>query len=402
MTTITKPVIIAGSGPSGLLLAQGLKKYGIPFHVFERDSALNLRAQGYRFRLTGEAIAALTSILSPDHFALLKNSCGTHMPMNSHHLNAITAEQAAPRGGPRKFDDRYEPLACDRKVFRSVLFKGLEDDVTFDKEIIGYEVQHDVVVVSFADGSSVTGSLLVGADGSWSKVRQQLVPEVAVPFDTEGRIIYGKTIITPEFLDKFNVHAMKGMTLARDETKELPVTLLLEPMVFQNRDKVTDLELPQDYVYWVLTARKDRVDVAGLSKRPTPEECSKLIREITTDWDNSIKPLFDMQDFPQTSILQIGTMRPPLPQWNSSGRVTLVGDATHCMPPTGGIGATTALRDVGQLLKAITEGGISIESLAKYESEMREYAAEAIKMSAMGGKIFFNLKDLSELKPFEH
>lgn len=53
----------------------------------------------------------------------------------------------------------------------------------------------------------------------------------------------------------------------------------------------------------------------------------------------------------------------------------------HVMLPTSGIGATTALRGVGSLLKAVTEEGITAESLAKFEKQMRVYAKEAISMS---------------------
>ena len=401
MSPITKPIIISGSGPSGLLLAHGLKKHGIPFRVFERDAALNLRAQGYRFKLTGKAIDALISILSPEHFALLKNTCGDFAKMNSERLDALTAEPCQTGGRPPlRPQGRHEPISVDRKVFRSVLYLGLENDVSFNQEIIGYDLVEDGVQVNFADSSATTGSLLVGADGSWSRIRRQLVPD-SVPLDSEGRLFYGKTPITPAFLEKFNAGAIKGMTGVRDDTKDLPITLLLEPMIFSNRDRVKEVELPPDYVYWVVCARKDRVDLSRLSKRPSSEECVALLIELTVHWHDSIKPLFEFQDAPQTSILAIPTTPLPLSEWKSSGRVTLVGDAAHCMPPTGGIGATTALRDVAGLLRALTSDGLSAESLEKYEMEMRGYAAEAVRLSHGGGVHFFGLRPMEELRPFE-
>ncbi|MDE1011873.1 MAG: NAD(P)-binding protein, partial [Paraburkholderia fungorum] len=41
-------VSIVGAGLGGLCLAQGLRKAGVPFDVYERDAAAESRTQGYR------------------------------------------------------------------------------------------------------------------------------------------------------------------------------------------------------------------------------------------------------------------------------------------------------------------------------------------------------------------
>lgn len=93
--------------------------------------------------------------------------------------------------------------------------------MAFDKDIPGYEIEVYGVLVNVTDRETIEGFLLVGADGSWSKVRRQLLPNVS-SLDSEGRLIYGKTIMTPDFLERFNTAAMNGMTLIRDDSKSSP------------------------------------------------------------------------------------------------------------------------------------------------------------------------------------
>lgn len=49
--TEAPPVIIAGAGMVGLLLAQLLKRAGIPFQVYERDTATDSRYGGWAITL---------------------------------------------------------------------------------------------------------------------------------------------------------------------------------------------------------------------------------------------------------------------------------------------------------------------------------------------------------------
>jgi 2-polyprenyl-6-methoxyphenol hydroxylase-like FAD-dependent oxidoreductase len=61
----TLPVLIIGAGISGLLLAQHLRKNGIPFRVFERDTDLTTRGVGWGLTLHW-SLPALRALLNPD------------------------------------------------------------------------------------------------------------------------------------------------------------------------------------------------------------------------------------------------------------------------------------------------------------------------------------------------
>ncbi len=63
------------------------------------------------------------------------------------------------------------------------------------------------------------------------------------------------------------------------------------------------------------------------------------------------------------------------------------------------MGAVTALRDAALLTKVLSEEGVSEENIKLYETPMREYASQAIKMTAMGGKWMFGMPDFEKMKP---
>ena len=44
-------VLIIGGGLGGLACAQGLRKHGIPYEIFERDESPNSRTQGWALSL---------------------------------------------------------------------------------------------------------------------------------------------------------------------------------------------------------------------------------------------------------------------------------------------------------------------------------------------------------------
>ena len=250
------PTLICGAGVSGLCLAQGLLKAKIPSLLFERDPALNIRSQGYRFRILGPGILALREVLLPALYAEVENTCAYLAPGPVVHLNAITAEPTdGPGGAPI---DQVPPLNTDRTVMRSVLSQGLEELIEYNKEFVRYEITSSGVKVSFSDGTQVQGCLLAGADGARSRIKRQLIPDDAL-LDTKGRFLFGKTAMTAEVSASFNKDALKGMTLVRDRSQNVPLTILLDPMHFTRSGSA--VALPDDYIYWVVIAHIDRFGI---------------------------------------------------------------------------------------------------------------------------------------------
>lgn len=392
----THPIIILGAGISGLTLAQGLLKSSIPFRIFERDPTLNTRSQGYRFRIQGPGITALRRVLTPALYSELEASCGYLAPGPIIHLDAVTAKtMEGPKGAPTQPGEE-SPLNADRSVMRSVLFQGLESHVDFNREFTHYSIVPSGVTVHFSDGSQVNGSLLIGADGARSRVKRQLMPD-DVLLDTKGRFLFGKTTLTVEIEESYNQAALKGMSMIKDSSDSNPLTLLMEPMRFTRNN--SPIQLPDDYLYWVLIGHVDRfgMDDKNLLKLSS-EKTATLAETLTAHWHPSFHRLFAQQNRDQTAVLRIATSKPDLPTWESRGRVTLMGDAAHPMAPTAAAGATTAVRDAALLASVLESDGVSLESMERFEKEMRGYASEPIRRSVFGGKMMFGMQGF-ELEP---
>ena len=269
---------------------------------------------------------------------------------------------------------------------RQLLLTGLEDRISFNKSFVAFGFTPRGVIAQFADGSNSEGTLVVGADGSRSRLRKQYLPDHR-HYDTGGRAIYGKTILTDELVSLIPQPFLGGISLVLDNTSDSRKTLFLDVMRFQNSAEFPEGQLPQDYIYWVFLCTKETLGMPDeqylkLSER----EAVELSLTLTDKWDAGLKAVLQLQQPTATSTLRITTADPSMAAWQADERITLLGDSIHGMPPTGGIGANTAFRDAAKLVEIINEG-VTKESIARYEEDMRDNARTAMLGSFNGAKL---------------
>lgn len=172
-------VIIIGSGLAGALLANGLIREGINVHVYERYER-NSRRDGFQIRLTLPAILGLRSCLTPEHLAAVVKNFGPATGMKGE----------APRVLHKDFSllvdfSRFPAYGKNVPINRGILRNALSEPVyeagklDFEKSFESFEViadgtEHEKIRVWFHDGSSDECDILIGADGSYSKVKLKL------------------------------------------------------------------------------------------------------------------------------------------------------------------------------------------------------------------------------------
>ena len=415
-------IIIIGAGICGLALAQGLRKAGISFTVFERDAASDFRLQGYRVTINHTGAQSLKRNLTPELWDLFERSCADSDPFKwPPLLNAVDGsivkgdlfgggggaksagkdakDNKGTAGGDdgasefKRSTDSLGPYSADRTIFRAVLLVGLEENVVYGKGFKQYTITDNRVVAHFTDGTSQEGTLLVGADGLRSPVRLQHVPE-CYPIDTTGRCIYGKTPLNEEVKEKLHPQGLESFSFAVDNRHETKLSLLMQPIRFSNevpvefRDKIPRVE---NYMFWVLVSNKTTFNIEDERLlKLSNKESAQLALDMTKDWIPSIRALFELQEVSQTSTLRVSSVTSNIPVWTPSANVTLIGDAIHIMSPTSGAGANTALKDSADLCRMIIEEGISAESVGKFEGQMREYAQKQIEMGFYNAKAMWN------------
>ncbi|ORX37240.1 hypothetical protein BD324DRAFT_625385 [Kockovaella imperatae] len=408
-----KPVLIIGSGIGGLTLAQGLKRVNIPFAIYERDAAATARPQGYRIRIHGPALDDLEKCLEPSIYRQFEATAGKNVSFGPGGFGRIDARsgEKIQMGGPSRpgggggggpggpggpggsRPDLSRSLPIDRQTMRASLFRGLEP--IYSKAFTKFTETETGVVATFADGTqSIEGSLLVGADGIYSKVARQLVPESS-PLDTGSRMIFGKTPLA-NVRDDLLEELREGVHVVQDKSDPTkPLILFMEVMTFTHADA------PEDYIYWVILGDPQsfgETDEELLMKK-TDHAAAELSRHLTLDWAKGIKVILDHQVEDNTSILRMTTSNPnALPCWPTNRRATLLGDAIHCMPPTGGSGANTAIRDAALLVKTLADSqgadGWPEQVIKGYEDEMRQYAGEIVQSSYRAGVKAFGVKQM--------
>lgn len=368
-------VIIAGGGLGGLCLAQSLHRSGVSAAVHERDDSAHSRDQGYRISLKGTGAQALRACLPPHLYQLAQATA-----IRQARLMSFMDDQLVPRFAkdiPPATDGGF---GVNRRTLREILLAELPG-VRFGRACRGYAATADGrVEARFDDGSTETGDLLVGADGTGSAVRAQLLPDAG--HDDLGWALYGRTPLTPELLaatpdvlvDSFNrVVAADGSAFAVATCR--PVTPYAEAVArFAPQVRLTPI---QDCFSWTMTVHGPLprgVDAAGLHA---------LATRTVAGFHPAVRRIVAEADAAATFPVVLSSAR-PVGFWREPA-VTLLGDAVHTMSPGRGDGANIALRDaslLGALLSDAARGAMPLlRAKQEYEAQMLDYGFAAVEQS---------------------
>jgi 2-polyprenyl-6-methoxyphenol hydroxylase-like FAD-dependent oxidoreductase len=343
--TATTHVTIVGGGLGGLTLARVLHTRGITATVHELDASPAARDQGGTLDLHEESgRRALAEAGLTPAFRSIAREEGEALRILDKHGVVRFEETAEQSGGTRPEVDRGE--------LKRILVESLPDGVV---RWGGKVTAVSAGELTLDTGEVVGTDLIVGADGTWSKVRPLL--SAAVP------VYSGLSFVEATLSDVDTRHPAPaalvgtGSMLALADGKGL-----IAQRTGGGRIRV-----------YAAVKTGDPGTVTGLAER-------EPLLEVFADFAPELRALVAESDGPLVPrpihALPVGH------RWERVPGVTLLGDAAHVMSPFAGAGANLAMLDATELALALA-GHDDVESaLSAYETALFPRAEEAARDSA--------------------
>ncbi|MFF4802633.1 FAD-dependent oxidoreductase [Streptomyces sp. NPDC001351] len=343
------PVTIIGAGLGGLTLARVLHVHGIPATVYEAEASPSARAQGGMLDIhdyNGQLALQAAGLM--DEFRAIV-------------LEGREAIRILDPDGTVLLDKADDGDGGRPEAMRGELRQMLIDSLPAGTIRWGHKVSGTHALgdsrheVTFADGTTLVTSLLVGADGAWSRVR---------PLLSDATPTYTGTSFVETYLyeaDTRHPAAAKavggGMMIAPSPGRD----------IFAHRESGDTLHIyvalskPLDWF-----AAIDFTDAAAATARTAAE---------FEGWAPELSGLITDSD--TAPVLRSLYALPTGHRWDRVPGVTLLGDAAHLATPNGE-GANLAMLDGAELGKAIAAHPDDTEAaLAEYEQTMFPRSAEA-------------------------
>jgi 2-polyprenyl-6-methoxyphenol hydroxylase-like FAD-dependent oxidoreductase len=353
---MTTPVTVIGAGLGGLALARVLHVHGIPVTVYEADASPTARTQGGMLDIhpwNGQPALAAAGLTGKFRGLVLE---GRESYRVLDRAGTVLLDQPDDGTGSRP--------EVQRGQLRQLLLDALPDGtVRWGHKVAGVRAldqgRHEV---RFADGSTVVTSLLIGADGAWSRVRPVLsdaAPTYAGVTSVETFLLDGaaRHRAAAEAVGAGSLFALapgKGFVAQREGDGTL--------------HSYAQLVKPLDWL-----AGTDLADAAAVTAQVASE---------FDGWAPQLTAL--LTDSDTAPVLRRLYTLPTGHRWDRTPGVTLLGDAAHLVPPNGE-GANLAMLDGAELGQAIAAHPDDVEkALADYEQAMFPRAAEAAREDVYG------------------
>lgn len=354
------PILIAGGGIGGLTAALALARRGIPVRVFEQAPALGEVGAGVQISSNGNRVLfdlgledALTDVawVPPGKEVRLWNT-GESWP-----LHDVGLESVARYGAPF--------FMYHRADLHTALVDGLRavapDAVTLNATASGFDQDGDGVTLKLADGDTITGRALVGADGVHSAVR--------------------RTLFGPDDPQFTGIMVWRGLIPA-DRLPPDRIRQLGTNWMGPGAHVVHYFLRRGEMLNFVGAKERDDWQVESWSTRGTHEECLADF----AGWHDDILTMIKLIDVPYKWALM---MRPAMTAW-SAGRVTLLGDACHPTLPFMAQGACMAIED-GLVLARCAEAFDDIENAFQhYEAARLDRTSRIVEGANDNAKRFHN------------
>lgn len=369
MTSHSPKTIVVGAGIGGLAAALALLRAGHRVRVIEQSASLGEVGAG--LSITPNASKALAYLGLADALARIGST-----PAAGSLRHYRTGEDLVTLPQDRSRERYGYPLYhVHRADLHQALLSAVTaldiDSIVTSAEFVSCKETNDGVLVRCSSGWSDQADYVIGADGIHSRVRAQL---------------FG-----PDQANFTGYVAWRGLIPGA----QVPASLLDPPLCMTLGPRRMLMRYPLRRGAWinfVAIAKRDAWMEEGWS---VPSTLNELLTEFA-DFEPRALDLLSLT--PSDRLFKWGLFdRDPLPSW-TQGRVTLLGDAAHAMPPFTGQGAVMALEDAAVLGRAAQATTTTSAFLERYERARIGRVTNALAMSRARAELYFGDEPAEQVK----
>ncbi|KAG0227986.1 hypothetical protein BGW42_002488 [Actinomortierella wolfii] len=331
-------VLIVGAGMSGLMLGHLLERANIQYEIYER--AEELKPLGSAMGFGANILALFEQIgIFEDFKKVSKAVYGTYFVDDDHNETAHI--------GGRFLADKfgYAYRIFTRPDLIKILRSRVPDHkVHMGKKLTSIEQDLEKVTLTFADGTTATGDIAVGADGGYSATRQHLYKWLddkdVLPAADKGPMTFG-------------FYNLLGTTKPMDPAK-YPILQEEEGKIImmhrsKSRHAIQTFTIPGNRFAWNVTyhvspsfGADNAVTESNDWGTDATDAMIEEVREFSAPFGGKMKDYIDAT--PRENISRVKLEEKMFRTWYG-GRVVLIGDSCHKMVPSAGQGAVNAMQD---------------------------------------------------------
>ncbi|KAG0013119.1 hypothetical protein BGZ80_011274 [Entomortierella chlamydospora] len=366
-------VIIVGAGLGGLMFGTILENANISYHILERAS--ELRSLGSAIAMSGSVFPLFEQL---GIYEELKSVSLPHISMDLYDTKLNSLGSAYTK--EHKIVSGYDMLITARpKLYDMIRRRVPPHKISLGKKVLRSKEHDNKVTIYCSDNTEYECRILVGADGAYSAVRQNMYKELdeqcSLPLvDKEDFSIGYITMVgvsNPPNPEKYP-------QLAEKDRCRFHVTI---------GDNNNSIQIPEDKV-------KEQQSLNSEWGSESINEMLDQFKDFPCSFGGTMKEILDAT--PRNLISKVFLEEKVFKTWYN-GRSVLIGDACHKLLPGGGQGAVTAMKDAVVLANCIySMKDLSDESVktafASYYRQRYLEAVDKTKYSSTLTKIMFGHK----------
>ncbi|MEU7912623.1 FAD-dependent oxidoreductase [Microbispora bryophytorum] len=333
-------IVMVGAGLGGVAAAVGLHRTGHEVTLLER--AAELREAGTGIAVMPNGLRALDAL-------------GLAEDVRGHVIHAARGGLRDWRGRPLLVTDLVRaqqeigaPVMIERAKLHRSLRAPLPSELVRTTTLVERLEPDSTGVTVISEGRPVArADAVIAADGIGSTLRAQLFPGHSGLRRT-GRM------------------DLRGML--RRPPGTVP-DLLASQLVDRRSGAMFGLfPVGEDHLYWF-------TDSVLHGTPPDADEARRQMMSLMADWHPVVTALIEATPPADIYVDPIACLAEPLPSF-ATGRIALLGDAAHAMPPDLGQGASQAFEDAAALTRHLAgaEPADVARRLLRYDAERRPRA----------------------------